>query len=144
MAYTNPSVADFKAYFTRDFTYSADPSTGVTDADITKAFGQTGFLINQGLFSSQDQYNIGYLLLSAHFLVVDLRMSSQSTQGRFSWAPQSKSVGSVSESFAIPQRILDNPNFSGYGETNYGAKYLLLILPQICGQVFAICGTTLP
>lgn len=144
MAYTNPSTSDFKAYFTRDFPYGTDPNTSVLDSDITKAFGQVAFNINQALFSGQDQYNVGYLLLSAHYLVIDLRMSSQGINGQYSFLEQSKSVGSVSQSFAIPQRILDNPYFSMLTKTNYGAKYLELLIPQLVGQVFNVIGSTRP
>lgn len=144
MAYTNPTVADFKAYFYRDFPYGTDLDTTVTDADITKAFGQTDFNINQDLFSSQAQYTTAYLLLAAHYLVVDLRMSSQGLSGQFSFMEQSKSVGSVSQSFAIPQRIQDDPYMAMLLTTNYGAKYISLLLPQLCGQIYTVLGSTRP
>lgn len=144
MAYTKPTIADFKAYFTRDFPYTDDPATGVTDADITKAFGQVDFAINPALFTSQANYNIGYLWLSAHWLVIDLRAASQGSSGAYTWLTQSKSVGSVTEAFAIPQRILDNPYMAGLSKTNYGAKYLQLLLPALAGQVLIAPGRTLP
>ncbi len=144
MAYANPTVADFKAYFYRDFPYGTDLKTQVTDADISKAFGQTDFNINQDLFSSQAQYTTAYLLLAAHYLVVDLRMSSQGISGQFAFMEQSKSVGSISQSFAIPQRIQDDPYFAMLITTNYGAKYLQLLLPQLCGQGFTVIGSTRP
>ena len=144
MTYVNPTVSDFQNYFVRDFPYGIDPNIAVLNSDISKAFGQTNININQALFSSQDSYNIGYLLLSAHYLVVDLRMSSQGINGQYSFLEQSKSVGSVSQSFSIPQRILDNPYLSMLTKTNYGAKYLELILPQLCGQIFNVYGRTSP
>lgn len=142
--YIQPTVAEFKAYFTRDFPYNADPNLGVTDADIEKAFGQTNININPGLFADQAQYNIGYLLLAAHYLVVDLRMASQGINGQSNWLETSKSVGSVSQSFSVPQRIMDNPYLAALSKTNYGAKYLELILPQLAGAVFHTAGRTLP
>lgn len=144
MAYTNPTVADFKAYFYRDFPYGTDPETSVIDDDIVKAFGQTNVNFNQALFADQGTYNIGYLLLSAHYLVYDLRMSSQGISGQFSWIESSKSVGSVSESFQIPERIMANPEFAMLSKTNYGAKFLLLILPQLTANVFIVAGRTRP
>ncbi len=144
MAYDNPTVNTFKEYFFRDFPYGSDPETSVLDQDITKAFGQTNVNINQGLFSSQTDYSIGYLLLAAHFLVIDLRMSSQGISGAYSWITTSKSVGSVSTSFQIPQRILDNPEFAMLAQTNYGAKYLQLLLPRLSGQMFSVVGSTRP
>ena len=142
--FTNPSVAEFKAYFYRDFPYGTDMETSVLDEDIAKAFGQTNININQDLFSDQGSYDIGYFLLAAHYLVVDLRMSSQGINGQFSFLEQSKSVGSVSQSFGIPQRILDDPYFSMLAKTNYGAKYLQLLLPQLAGQIYISYGSTRP
>lgn len=144
MSYENPSVQAFKDYFFRDFPYGSDIETSVTDADIAKAYQQTNVNINQGLFDGQSTYSIGYLLLSAHYLVMDLRASGQGLSGQFNWTEQSKSVGNVSQSFAIPQRILDNPLWSLYSQTNYGVQYLQLILPQLTGQVFISYGSTRP
>ncbi len=142
--FNNPSVADFKAYFFRDFPYGTDVETSVVDQDIAKCFQQTNINMNQQLWADQASYNVGYLLLAAHYLVVDLRMSSQGLSGQYSWLPSGKSVGSVSESFSIPQRILDDPYMAGLCQTNYGAKYLQLILPQLSGQIFIAPGSTRP
>jgi len=144
VAYNNPTVTEFKEYYYRDFPYGVDPDTSVLDQDIAKAYGQTNVNINQALFSSQDDYTIGYLLLAAHFLVVDLRMSSQGISGAYSWIQTSKSAGSVSSGFQIPQRILDNPEFAMLTQTNYGAKYLQLLLPRLTGQMYSVQGSTRP
>lgn len=144
MAYVNPTVQDFQNYFVRDFPFGIDPNTCILDSDITKAFGQTEFNINPSLFSTQTNYTTAYLFLAAHYLVVDIRMSSQGISGQYSFLEQSKSVGSVSQSSAIPQRILDNPYIAMLMKTNYGAKYIELILPQLCGQIFNSYGHTLP
>lgn len=144
MAFNNPSVADFKAYFFRDFPYGTDPATSVLDQDITNAFGETNVNFSQDLWSDQGSFNIGYFLLSAHYLVMNLRSSSQGLSGQFGWMQTGKSVGSVSESFQIPQRILDNPEFAMLTKTQYGARFLLLILPQLSGQVFTVVGSTRP
>ena len=144
MGYLNPSITEFKEYFVRDFPYGTDPQTSVLDSDIGKAFGQVNFAINPALFSNQANYTLGYLWLAAHWLVIDLQASSQGLSGQYSWAVTSKSVGSVSVSMAIPQRILDNPLFSMYSQTPYGAKYLQLLLPGLTGQVFIAYGRTLP
>lgn len=144
MAYINPSVADFKAYFYRDFPYGTDPNTSVLDQDITSSFLSTNFNINQGLFPDQGSYNLGYLLMSAHFLVMNLRQSSQGINGQFNFLQASKGVGSVNEAFSIPQRILDNPLWSMYTKTNYGAQFMQLVLPELSGQISNVFGTTRP
>jgi len=144
LAYSNPSVADFKAFFTRDFPYGTDINTSVLDSDITKAFTFVNLNEQPAFFGTQADYNIGYLLLSAHYLVTNLRASSQGINGQFTFLEQSKSVGSVSQSFAIPQRLLDNPFWSMLLKTNYGAQYMQIVLPQLAGQVYTVCGTTRP
>lgn len=142
MAYQNPSVADFKSYFDRDFPYGTDMETEVMDSDITKSFQLTNINFNAGLWPNQASYTVGYLLLSAHYLVMNLRQSSQGLNGQFSFLEQSKSVGSVSQAFAIPQRVLDNPDWSVLMQTNYGAQYLQILLPQLCGQIATVFGRT--
>ncbi len=144
MSYTYPSATDFKAYFTRDFPYGTDPATSVLDADIVKAIGQAEVNWNPGLWGSQSAFTIGFLYLTAHWLVIDLRMSSQGINGQYQWTEASKSVGNVAQAFAIPQRILDNPTFAMFAQTNYGAKYLQLLLPQLVGQTFIAYGSTRP
>lgn len=146
MAYQNPSVEDFKAYFSRDFPYSSDPSEGVTDTDIAKAYQLTNTMINQRLFTSQSNYTLGYLYLSAHNLVLSIQESSQGLAGGGSanWLEQSKSVGNVSQSFAIPQNILNNPMFAMYTKTTYGMRYFQMVYPYLIGPNFIAFGRTNP
>jgi hypothetical protein len=144
MAFTNPSVQDFKNQFFRDFPYGTDPEVSVLDQDITAAFVFTNVNFNQALFGDQGSYNLGYLLLSAHYLVMNLRASSQGLNGQFNFLQNSKGAGSVNEAFAIPQRILDNPDWAILSKTNYGAQYLQLIIPQLAGQIYTVCGSTRP
>jgi hypothetical protein len=143
VAYTQPTVSDFKLFFTRDFPYGVTNQT-VMDSDIFRAITQTSMDFPVTLFPDQGSYNVGFLLLSAHNLVMNLRASSQGINGQFAWLQGSRSVGSVSESISIPQRILDNPMFSYLSKTNYGTQYLMMILPLISGQVFTVEGATLP
>jgi hypothetical protein len=140
---TTPSATDFKAYFVRDFPFGSTADE-VMDADITKAIADAAFLINEALAGSQEEYNTLYLNLTAHFLVMNLRSSSQGISGQYSFLHGSKGVGSVSESISIPQRILDNPEFAMLCKTNYGAKYVMMILPRLAGQMFIVQGTTQP
>lgn len=144
MAFQNPSVADFKTFFARDFPYGTDLNLSVLDSDIAKAFQFTNVNVNQALFVDQSSYTIGYQLLSAHYLVMNLRASSQGMNGQFAFLEAGKGAGSVNQSFSIPQRILDNPYWSMLAKTNYGAQYLQLVLPQLCGQVLVAYGRTLP
>lgn len=144
MAFANPSVQDFKDFFVRDFPYGTDTNTSVLDSDIAKSFTFSNVNFSQSLWADQGSYNVGYFLLSAHYLVMNLRASSQGINGQFAFLEQSKSVGSVSQGFAIPQRVLDNPDWAVLMKTNYGAQYLQLILPQLAGQVYSVEGSTRP
>lgn len=142
MPFNNPTVVDFQAFFARDFPFGADANVAVIDADIAKAFSFVNVNMNPDLFADQSSYTIGYQLLSAHYLVMNLRASSQGVNGQFAFLEQSKSVGSVAQSFAIPQRIMDNPDWAMLCKTNYGAQFLQLVLPQLAGQIYSVCGTT--
>lgn len=143
--FSNPSVADFQVYFSRDFPFGgSDPNTSVLDSDIAKAFMSTNVNINTALFADQGSYTLCYLLLAAHYLVTNLRSSSQGINGQYSWLEQSKGVGGVNQSFSIPQRVLDNPYWSMLSKTNYGAEYLQLLLPQLMGQMYIAVGSTRP
>lgn len=144
MNYQNPTVDDFKLRYARDFPFNnVDPLLGVTDADIANAFQITNVQINAELFPSQDVYTLAYLSLAAHYLVTSLQHASVGIGG-YSFAETSKSVGSVSQSFAVPQWMLENPLFHGLATTNYGALYLQWILPAFTGRVYSIPGSTRP
>jgi hypothetical protein len=142
--YTNPTIADFKAFFSRDFPYGSDPATSITDGDIAKAFAMCENTINWELFPNQNIYTMGYEYLSAFYLVQSLQTSSQGASGSFDWLVNSKSVGSVSEGLSIPQRILDNPEYAYFNKNAYGTQYLMLILPYLSGQIFMAYGRTTP
>lgn len=139
-----PTIADFKARFYRDFPYGTDMNVAVLDQDILIAFNSCDNTINQGLYVNQSNYSENYLLLSAHFLVLNLRSSSQGLNGQYNWTQNSKSVQGVSEAFSIPQQVLDNPNYMAYTKTNYGAMFLNNLWPQLAGQMFTVFGRTNP
>lgn len=144
MSWQNPSIAQFKTQFIRDFPYGDDPNEAVLDADIASTFVYTNININQDLFADQSSYTLGYLLCAAHYLVMNLRASSQGINGQFAWLEQSKGVGAVNAAFAIPQRILDNPYWAAFTKSNYGMSYLHILLPQLSGQMFVVAGRTKP
>jgi hypothetical protein len=144
MAFNNPTITDFKSFFVRDFSYGADPNTSIIDQDIANAYAETNVNFNPALWADQENYTLGYLLLSAHYLQININSSSQGISGQFSWNTTSKSVGSVSQASQIPQRILDNPLYAWLTKTNYGTRYLMLLLPQLTGQMFTAYGSTRP
>jgi len=116
----------------------------VLDADITKAFAEAQLVFNQTLFTSDANITLGYLYLTAHYLVNDINTSNAGLQSTGSYPVTGRTVGSVSENYEIPQYYLDNPLYLFYNKTGYGQKYLSMILPFLVGNVYAVAGTTLP
>jgi hypothetical protein len=144
MAYNYPQVSDFKNQFIRDFPYGTDPNVAILDQDIQNAFAAANVNFSPNFWDSQQTFTLGYLYLSAHFLCMNIRASSQGINGQYNFGQVSKGAGSVNEAFSIPQRILDNPEFAMYAKTTYGAQYLMWLLPQLAGQMFSVCGRTKP
>lgn len=144
MYWVNPTIEEFKTYYYRDFPYGTDPNTSVLDQDIAKAFGMVNPHLSQGYYQTQVSYSNAYFSLAAHYLVMNLSASSQGINGQFNWLEQSKGVGAVNQSFAIPQKILDNPILAMFSKTNYGAQYLQMILPSLVGACFIAPGSTRP
>lgn len=142
MSYTNPTVSDFQAFYQRDFPFGNLDLTTVNDLDIGKALVQMENFINPCLFMNQNSYTQGALALTAHWLVINLRASSQGIAGKTEWITQSKSVGPVSTSLAIPDRLLENPEFAWLVSTTYGTMYLIQVLPALTGQMFVVAGAT--
>jgi hypothetical protein len=139
-----PTIPDFKAQFVRDFPYGTDLDTSVTDADIASAYNLVNVNISQGIWGNQQDYSLAYLYMAAHYLVLNLRASSQGINGQYNWIQNSKSVQGVAEGFSIPQRLLDNPLFAQLTKTNYGARFFELIYPALSGQMYIAYGRTLP
>lgn len=142
MGYAFPTVTDFKTYFARDFPYG-ETAEFVMDADITKAQEQAAYNINEALFPSQPKFSMCFNYLTAHYLCIDLRLASQGVASQYNWVRTSKAVGSVSEGFQVPDRIMANPELAMLTQTGYGGKYLQLVLPQLVGNVFVVAGKTL-
>ena len=102
---------------------------------------QALYSINVNLFNNnEDLLKIVYFLLTAHFLVIDEAMRNNG--GLASYIMSSKSVEGVSASYSVPQSILNNPTFSGYGKTEFGLKYLSYIVPRLNGYCKIVRGTT--
>ncbi len=142
MAYVAPTIASFKAQFDRDFPYGSTSDT-VKDSDITKAILTASFNVNEGLFDTQANYEFAYNLLAAHCLVMNLKSSSQGIAGSFSWLENSKNVGSVGQSFSIPDYVSQNPLYATFGKTGYGVQYMAIVIPLTYGGVSIVEGATL-
>lgn len=114
----------------------------ILDADIQKAFIEARMNFNQSLFASDTEIQLAYLYLTAMYLVVDLRNSSQGINSKGLYNAQSQSVGNVSESLHIPDAIVKNPAYHIYTTNGYGMKYLSFVLPKLVGNVGTVTGGT--
>ncbi len=114
----------------------------VSDLDITNAYAEACITFNDALFDDDDDIVLGYLYLAAHYLVNDLNAGGQNSSQ--AGLANSRSVGNVSESYSIPQWLLDDPILSFYGQSSYGRKYLNMILPRLTGNIATVEGCTTP
>jgi len=145
-------VDDFKDFFVRDFQYAiASGQTEsiykcekdyIMDSDIEKAFAEATINFNESLFGTDESLKITFLYLSAHYLVNDLQTSQQGLGSSGFFPVSSRSVGGVSESYAIPTWMLDDPVLGAFSTTRYGQKYISLIKPLLIGNVVVYEGAT--
>ena len=139
--------SDFKARFTRDFPYYSGVGCSkefVTDDDITKAYSEAQMNFNPGLFDNDNDLMLCFLYLAAHYLCTDFQMAGQGLSSVGYNPVSSRSVGSVSESYAIPEWIQKDPILSAFSTTRYGQKYISLIKGLLIGNVGIAMGATTP
>ena len=163
-----PVYVEGKAYFTNDIVYyepnfyqslvdnNTELPTNTTnwqvindsvnnyiqDSDIERAFAEAKVNFNPNLFTDDTTATMVFLYLAAHYLVIDLNNAANPLAMGFIGFTQSKSVGSVSQSFALPDFVTKNAALSQYMQTGYGAKYVSLIYPYLIGNVLLIKGKT--
>jgi len=114
----------------------------VLDADITRAQAEAEMQLNQSLFSQDSHITLAYNYLTAHYLVNDLRAAKGGLNSKPNFIVSSKTAGSVSESYAIPDAFKSDPIVQFYSQTAYGNKYLSMVLPRMVGNVVAVAGAT--
>lgn len=108
--------------------------TRVTDDDLAGAIADANLNVNQGLFGTQADYARAFLFLSAHNLVQNLLSAGEGMRSRGKWLVSTSSVGDVSESFEIPERIKEDPYLASISKTRYGMRYLEAVTPLITGN----------
>lgn len=143
------TVEAFKKYFQRDFPFlpteyeESEKFNYILDEDIEKSMGEMKALLPVSVFEDE-VLEIAQMYLTAHCLVGDIRRSNQGLASNFTFPLQSRSVGSVSESYGIPQKFLSSPSYAYYITTDYGLKYFALLYPRTRGHVQTVTGWTLP
>lgn len=140
--YTDPST--LSVYFS--------PGTGdntivskVTDYDIAKALrAAIQFNMSQAIWGSQAAFTYAYCLLTAHYLCENAIASGAGLGGQSEWVRNSKTVGDVTDSFNIPDRVMRSPFLSKISKTTYGSQFLELISPVLVGNFQSYHRCTLP
>lgn len=122
--------------------YNDSVDNYIQDSDIMRAFKEAKVNFNAGLFGDDDTVKMVFLYLAAHYLVIDLNNAMNPMAMGFMGFTQSKSVGSVSQSFALPDFVTRNAALSQYMQTGYGRKYLSLMQPYLIGNVLFFPGRT--
>jgi hypothetical protein len=141
------TVADFKAYFVRDFKYG-DGTDRVTDADISRAISEAVGLYNPALFTTEIG-KTAFLYAAAHFLVTNVQAAG-GLQGRpeglgidnqAQGILSSKSVGGVNISLVEPPDFVKrSAPLQQFWLTDYGKRYLSYLGPRIIGAIGAVEG----
>lgn len=109
------------------------------DSDILNAVNEANVNFNEQLFG--DDAKLVFMYLVAYYLTVDFQNAlGQANAGIVT----SKSVGSVSESYGIPQWMLQDRILGAYARNGYGLKYLSLLQPYLVGNVLFFEGATTP
>lgn len=109
------------------------------DTDIQEAIQEASINFNPSLFGDCNKAKTAFMLLVAHYLTVDFNNALGISQ---TGIMTSKSVGSVSEGFTVPNWLLNNSALAPYSSTGYGIKYATLLRPYLIGNVFVVKGST--
>ena len=122
--------------------YNDSINNYIQDSDIERAFKEAKVNFKPSFFTDDETAEMVFYYLAAHYLIIDLTNRMNPLSMGYKGLTQSKSVGSVSESYAIPQWMLNNQLLSTYTQTGYGRKYLSLIQPYLIGNIIYTPGRT--
>lgn len=142
-------IALFKQQFARDFNYLSDhsdvddPLEYVSDDDIKRALFEAVAIFPSDIFEDIQIRTLALLYLTAHFLCQDFKNAQQGLNSTGSYPATSKTVRNVSEAYALPTWVTQNPVLSYIAETGYGKKYLSLYWPRTIGRIRVVGGWTL-
>jgi hypothetical protein len=135
---------DFKAHFYRDFKYGVlgECQDTITDEDIDKAFVEAKMNFNEGLWHDQAELKVALLYATAHYMVLDIQAAKEGVNSSSSFPVSSRSVGSVSESYQVPEWISKYSYLAHFASTRYGLKYCSMLRPRMVGNVAVYQGAT--
>ena len=141
------TAADFKTKFDREFVYGAGVDS-VRDKDINDAIAEAQLLYNPSLWSVDDGKQ-AFLYATAHFVVARIQaagglnpvVTGEGVVNRSNGIVESKSVGQVSVSYTSPPERLKKMAFLlPFWETDYGKRYVMMLMPKLSGNVGVVSG----
>lgn len=116
----------------------------IVDDDIERAFVEAKGNFNEEIFETCELKTLMFYYLTAHYLCMDWRNATNSLGTSTTFSAQSKSVGNVSVSYAIPQRYLNNPFMLYLSQTGFGNKYASYLIPRMTARCMVVHGRSLP
>jgi hypothetical protein len=134
------AVADFQAYYDRDFVFGTQMNT-VRTQDMQNAINRANMLFNPGLWDSAADAITAFQPLTAHCLVKaleaggGLEREGAGVKSTGSGIVLSKNAGPMSVNYALPESLINNPICSDLMTTGYGKMYLQLVVPRLLGNV---------
>lgn len=148
VTWTPPTVADFQAFFNRDFPY-AGPDTPATDlafvqpADINKAISQGQVNFSPGMFDiNSGQSTTVFMYLAAFYLVEDLKLSNKGINAQTAFPTTAIGAGNVNVAMQPPEKFLSNPTYAMFTRNAYGMQYLSFVYPYTIGAMHIAPGTS--
>jgi len=142
------TIEEFKTRFDRHFTFG-ETKDKVRDQDITLALNEATLIYNADLWEDVTEGKIAFLLAAAHCLDLNVQAAGglsainygRGIQNKGGGVIQSKSVGSVSVNFAIPNFVTESPILSQLAETGFGKQYLQMFLARRVGHAECVKGS---
>lgn len=141
------AAADFKTKFDREFVYGAGVDT-VRDKDINDAIAEAQLMYNASLWSVDDGKQ-AFLYATAHFVVTRIQaagglsssVTGEGVANRSAGIVESKSVGQVSVTYTSPpDRLKKMTYLLPFWETEFGKKYVMMLLPKLAGNMGVVSG----
>ncbi len=115
----------------------------IQDSDILRAYAEAKINFNSNFFKDDETAIMVFCYLAAHYLIIDLNNAANPLALGFMGFTQSKSAGSLSQSYMIPSWVQNNNILGAYMQTGYGRKYLSLIQPFLIGNIILTPGCTI-
>lgn len=115
----------------------------VSTSDIERAVCDAERSFNANCLDAKNR-KVAMLYLTAHFLILNLKLGSEGTSSQGGYGEASQSVGSVSVSYiAAPDYVKNNPFVNSLMSTGYGQRYFEMAYNcMLKSRIFIVKGRT--